>query len=218
MAPMVLVFALFMLKRAVRAGRKTLKKASFILMALACLKMSIFDIQSLRPESFCNAGDLACHDQTGMLIETLGFILLVGSGYLLHRYYGIYMNKPREKPQTPEEANVPFWANVSMATVVLMVIWQLAPWVGFLTIGSIPAIFLALPWQVLAVANLALLLGTFWRAENCVWDYDVLQKKNMGHLNKTWTAKDTLWMAVFIYLITLALSYVAHDVMSVGAA
>lgn len=34
------------------------------------------------------------------------------------------------------------------------------------------------------------------------------------YMAKTWTSRDTLWLNVFLYLIALALSYVAHDILS----
>ena len=63
--------------------------------------------------------------------------------------------------------------------------------------------------------NFTLFLFGFWKAESCTWNYDVRKRKERGaHLNQTWTPRDTLWMTVFIYLLTLALSYVAHDILA----
>ncbi len=215
-APLFLVFSLFMLKRATRAGRPLLKKIAFSFITLSIFKIFLFDVRALKQDIICSMHEESCTQKTMDMIDLLSLGLLIGSLYLTYHYYGVFMRIKKEKPQTPEQAHLPFWANATMCMVMLMVVWQLAPWVGYLTIGSIPAVFLALPWQFLAMINLVLLMIAFWRSENCVWDYDVTNKKTMGHLNKTWTAKDTLWTAVFIYLITLALSYVAHDVLTKG--
>lgn len=215
-APLFLVFSLFMLKRATRAGRPFLKKLAFSFITLSVMKIFLFDVRALKQDIICSMDVEACTQKTMDMVDLVSLGLLFVSLYLIYHYYGVFMRIKTKKPQTPEQAHVPLWANIAMGMVMLMVVWQLAPWIGYLTIGSIPSVFLAMPWQFLAMLNLGLLLVAFWRAENCVWDYDVAHKKTMGHLNKTWTAKDTLWTAVFIYLITLGLSYVAHDVLTTG--
>jgi uncharacterized membrane protein YidH (DUF202 family) len=215
-SPIVFVFSLFMLKRAARADRPFLKQLSFMLMGIAFSKICLFDIRELKKNTICGFDEKFCTREVMQTVDTLSLVLLVvGLGLIIY-YYRIYMRRDKVAPMTPEEAGVPFWANLAMTMIIVMVIWQMAPWVGYLTIGSIPKIFTALPWQVLAILNFFLLLIGFWKSENCVWNYDVSQKKKMGHLNKTWTVKDTLWTGVFVYLITLALSYVAHDVLTLG--
>lgn len=205
-----------MLKRAMRNGRTFLKKMAFFLITLSLVKICIFDVRILQRDLFCDLETGVCDTHAMHIFLVAGFGVLIVTLYALYQYYGIAMRRRMQASLTPEEAGVPFWSNLAMSMVCLMVIWQMAPWVGYLTIGSIPKLFLIVPWQVLAIVNLGLLLNGFWRSENCIWDYDVANKKELVHLNKTWTPRDTLWMAVFIYLITLGLSYVAHDVLSIG--
>lgn len=217
-APLVGVVALFALKRGVRQGRVSLRQTAFFLLFLCAVKVCLFDIRMLKKELLCGAASQAvreagCSTAGFVAAELAGLILMLASSFVLFHYYRKFMNARPSRLVTPAEAGVGIWANLSMGAVVAMVVWQMAPWVGYLTVGSVPAIFAALPWQALAVVNLALLLTGFWKAEGCAWDYDVTQRARAAHLNKTWNPRDTLWMATFVYLLTLALSYVAHDVL-----
>lgn len=219
-APLLLVFALFMIKRGVRHARRGLQNAGFIMIFLALLKICIFDLRMLNDEFLC-ASDLemaktTCNDLWKKGSEAAGLLLLVLASGVLFLVYGRLARIRVPTTQTPEEVNLPFWANLALYAVVLMTVWQLAPWVGYLTVGSVPKIFAVVSWQVLAIMNVVLLLYAFWVSESCNWEYNVRQKDRSRHLNKSWTQRDTLWMAVFIYLVTLALSYVAHDVLTQG--
>lgn len=217
-APLLLVLSLFALKRGMRNNRASLRQTSFALMFLSCFKMCLFDIRMLKKDLLCGmyaqVESAACNTAGFMAAELLGLMLMVFSSAIIFHYYRKYLHMRTMPMKTPEQVHLPLWANMTMVSILLMVVWQLAPWVGYLTIGRIPGVFISLPWQGLALLNLLLLLIGFWKAESCVWNYDVQKKKQMAHLNKTWTARDTLWMAVFIYLLTLALSYVAHDVLA----
>ena len=120
------------------------------------------------------------------------------------------------KQLRPEDVGLRFWANLSLFFVFAMIVWTLAPWVGSLTVGYVPKIFITLQWQHFAIANLLLLLVGFWKVESCNWQFDPKEKKENRSMQaaQSWTPRDTLWLNVFLYLITLALSYVAHDVLT----
>lgn len=217
--PLLLIFAAFMLRRGIRNARGGLRRAALFMMFLACGKMFLADLHIAKDDLFCGTGMFAfegsCAREVMLAIDAIGLILMVVSSLLIANAYRLHLHDREFVPLTPEEAHLPFWSRLSMAGVWVMVLWQLAPWVGALTIGSVPEIFLQLPWQVLALINCGLLLYSFWKAESCVWDTSTATKKRTGsHLNKSWNARDSLWLSVFVYLVTLALSYVAHDVLS----
>jgi len=217
-APMLLVFAMFALKRGIRTSRSGLRQTAFVLMFLACVKMCLFDIRMLKKELLCGmhkgVETAACNATGFIAAEVLGLFMLVFSSAILFHFYRKYLHIRTSPLLTPEQVHLPRWTKMTLCSILLMVVWQLAPWVGYLTIGRIPGLFISIPWQALAVLNLGLLLIGFWKSESCVWNYDVQKKKQMAYLNATWTPRDTLWMSVFIYLLTLALSYVAHDVLA----
>ena len=64
--------------------------------------------------------------------------------------------------------------------------------------------------------SLGLILTGFWKSESCSWSFDATGQKKQAYRNKTWTPRDTLWTATFVFLITLAMSYASHDVLSQG--
>lgn len=217
-APAFFIFALFMLKRGIRRNSAGLRQSAFAVMFAALIKLCMFDIRMLKKDLLCgrdaDLSAMACNRFGFMMTELTGLIFLVGGSFVLFQFYRVYMHARRLPPVKPEDINLRSWANGIMTSVIFMTLWLLAPWVAYLTVGHLPAVFSLLPWQALATLNLVLLLVGFWKAESCVWDYDVHQKKQLAYMNKSWTPKDTLWTAVFIYLVTLALGYVAHDILT----
>lgn len=207
-----------MLKRSLYGERRELRRFAFIVIFLAIMKMCVFDLRMLKKEIFCGGSqalyEWGCNRHVFTTLDTMGVIVSLLAAFIIFQLYKMFYAAPPKRHVSPEKAHVRFWANLSLGMNVMMVLWQLAPWVGFLTIGEIPGIFITLPWQVLAIMNLLLLIVAFWRAEDCSWEYNLKDKARTVHMNKPWTAKDTLWMCVFIYLITLTLSYVAYDVLN----
>lgn len=221
-APFLFLCAMFALKRGLRNQRKGLRKAAFAMMLAASTKLFLIDpifLTSGVKRGLCKVapklGALGC-DVAGRgdhFIRIGGMVLFLIVGYAIYEYYKVCIPDRKPKDTTPEQVHLRFWANFSFWSVLTMIIWQLAPWVGYLTVGCIPKIFLTLTWQQLALANLGLLLVGFWKLESCVWQYKAAQKERAKYMQNTWTPKDTLWMTVFLYLITLGMSYVAHDLM-----
>lgn len=216
--PLMVVFGLFALKRGIRNKRSGLRKAAFMMIFFSFIKICLFDLRMLKDVLLCGNERylpfLSCSAKGFMALQVLGVAVLAAVSYALYQYYNFYHEEKKLPDIKPEDVNLRFWANFTLISVFMMAIWQMAPWVGSLVIGRTPHLFVAVPWQWLAMMNLALLLLSFWKLESCVWDYKVADKKKMDHLNKTWTPKDTIWMTVFLYLLTLALSYVAHDVLT----
>jgi hypothetical protein len=218
-APILFVFAMFMLKRGICQARPQLRKCALVVMFFCLIKVCAFDVRMLGRELLCTVNDelseVGCNTRWLQGLQVLALVVLVAGSLILFQVGRIYTNV---KPTTTKPADVylSYWSNSTLFCVSMMVIWQCAPWVGFLTIGYVPHIFSDVPWQWFAIFNLCLLMGSFWVAESCNWNYEVKHKKRMAHMNATWTQRDTLWMCVFIYLVTLALSYVAHDVLTSG--
>lgn len=223
--PLLLIFSLFVLKRGIKSARSGLRQTSFFLMFFAFFKMCIFDVPMLKQYFLCDAlgekvREAACSTMGMKLADIGGLVLLPIISFLLFHYYRIYMNIKVAELKTPEQVNLRFWANLTFIMIMTMVFWQLAPWAGYLTIGRTPALFVNIPWQWLAMTNVALLLIGFWKAESCPWvrsgESGRKNREKYVHLNQTWTPRDTLWVSTFIFLVTLALSYVSHDVLARG--
>lgn len=218
LSPILLVFSLFVLKRGVRTGRLGLRQWAFMLMFFSVFKLCIFDIRLGGQYLFCDLGVtlpmMGCSAKGVRIAEFFCLVLLLASSLVIFHFYRLYLPVRKPNPKTPEEVNLRLWANISMMSVMAMVVWTMAPWVGYLTIGRLPEIFKVVQWQHFAIVNLLLLLFGFWKSESCSWEKNVKVSARSRHTIKTWTPRDTLWLNVFLYLITLALSYVAHDVLT----
>jgi hypothetical protein len=171
-------------------------------------------------ELLCTVNDelseKGCNKRGLQVFQFVALLALIAGSYVLFLTHRRYSNADKPSQLTPKDIGLSFWSNLSVVSVIAMVVWQCAPWVGFLTVGRVPEVFVHVPWQWFAIGNLLLLLYAFWRAESCNWHYEVKHKKNMSHLHATWTQRDTLWMCVFIYLVALGLSYVSYDVLTNG--
>ncbi|MDE1152486.1 MAG: hypothetical protein PW788_08110 [Micavibrio sp.] len=150
------------------------------------------------------------------IIQVAGLILFALIMLALAHFYTVCMPPKKQRDTKPEEVHLRFFANVAFISILVMIAWQLAPWVGYLTVGCIPKLFTYIRWQELAIFDLCALAVGFWKLESCVWKFNVYEKKKMQHLQNTWTPKDTLWMSVFLYLLTIGLAYVSHDVLLKG--
>lgn len=223
--PILFIFGLFALKRGVRMGRLGLRQTAFVFMFLSAVKIFIFDLRFAKFYLLCekkiSSALFNCSSKGMKLFEFTGLVFLVLSCAVLFQFYRGYMRPTKPKVLQPSEVNLRFWANLGMASVSAMIIWTLAPWIGFLTVGSVPKIFSVLQWQHFAIANITLLLIGFWKAESCSWEYAAPDRKNpaknkarSAYTKGGWSPRDTLWLNVFLYLVTLALSYVAHDILT----
>lgn len=224
LGPIIFLSGMFALKRGIATQRPQLRQTAFIMMGTVLFKIFLFDaftrghvikaklctlLPALSPLG-CKAEDPAA----GLnFIFVLGVALFAASCYALYEAYKMYMPDKKFKQVTPDEIHLRFWVNLTFCAVMVMVCWQLAPWVGYLTVGCVPKLFLRLTWQHLALLNLGLLTLGFWKLESCAWQFKVADKEKMKYMHHSWTPKDTLWMTVFVYLITIAMSYVAHDIM-----
>jgi hypothetical protein len=191
----VFVIAMFALKRGIYGRRQNLRSASFFMMFLGLFKALMIDLPHFASYFSCA-------------------VLFAFCSAVLLQAYRIFMPDRKREPVTPQQVHLRFWANVSLWAVLLMICWLAAPWVGYLTVGAVPAFVGALPWQAFAFGNLFLLLLGFWKAESCVWEFQTKDRKKMAHLASTWTPRDTLWMTVFLYLIALAMTYASRDILS----
>lgn len=214
-APLLVLFSMFVLKRGIRQSRPGLRQFAFLLIFIAFLKLFTIDFYFLREpllcgvksfESYCNADGFKIFQASG-----LG-LLMLSCMFLMNAYRSFLHNRKRTE-YTPAQVNLPFWANISIALVMMLIFWLAAPWAGYLTIGRVPQFFLQIPWQHLAVANIIVLLVGFWKLEDCSWIYEPT-KKSKKHIINVWTAKDTLWVSLTLFLITLAFSYASNDVLS----
>ena len=211
------VLALFMLKRGICTQRRGLRKAAFFLMFLMIFKTLVVDTRwrEARRYLVCDAGlPLPCTGTGTMTLDAISLVLFVAASVVLFFFYRAYMPEKKQKPVMPEDIHLRLWSNLALWGVIAMIVWLAAPWVGFLTVGYLPKIFTMVSWKYFAIGNLVLLLYGFWKSESCSWDYKVKNKDKMKYLHNTWTPRDTLWTTAFMYLCTLALSYVSDDVLT----
>lgn len=221
--PVIFLASLFALKRGIANQRKGLRETAFIMMGGAAVKtfladpfMRPFAIKAALCKVLPRLSPLGCGVDTGkghQLVIFLGICCFIVAAYAIYEAFRKYMPDKKPKMVMPDEVHLDFWANLTFTTVLVMVAWQLAPWVGYLTVGCIPKLFIALTWQQLATIGLLFIIISFWKLESCVWQFKIEEKEKMKYMHSSWTPKDTIWMTVFVYLITLAMSYVAHDLM-----
>ncbi len=181
-------------------------------MFIAALKICTADIYLLRDYLMCTFE--RCHD-TGFFkaAQVGGLVVLLIFSLFLFNLYRNFAQDRRQKEITPEQAHLSFWANLSMTLVMVLIFWLAAPWAGYLTVGHVPQLFMSVPWQNLAMINIAVLLVGFWKLEDCIWIYNP-KEKTKKYQTSVWTAKDTLWVAVVLFCIALAFSYASNDVLS----
>ena len=213
---LLLLFSVFALKRGVRQSRKTLRDVAFFLMLTAFLKFFIVDAYMLKEHLLCgtNVSSSFCNATGFKIFQILGLVLLVLFSFGLFSVYRRFIDDKYQIELIPEQVNLKFWANISIVLIIILILWLIAPWAGYLTVGYVPKIFIDVPWQHLAFLEMVLLLIGFWKLEDCRWSYDPEKKGKKAHLNRTWTSKDTLWLSFTLFLITLAFSYASNDVLS----
>jgi hypothetical protein len=214
-APLIVIFSLFVLKRGIRQSRPGLRQFAFLLMFVALVKLCTVDIYLSR-EYLCAFDRLEslCTGRGFKIFQASGLALLAILSMVLFNLYRGFIQNKKQRGYTPEEVRLPLWANLSVSLVFLLILWLAAPWAGYLTVGHVPKFFTQIPWQHLAVLTFFVLLMGFWKLEDCIWVYDPAEKTRKKYQLNVWTAKDTLWVSVVLFLITLAFSYASNDVLS----
>lgn len=215
---MLIVFALFVLKRGVRQSRPALRQTAFLLIFLSLLKMLTIDIYLLREVVLCDTAffQAGCSPIGFRILQFSGLLVLALSSVLLLNVYRSFMRN-RKQAETKPQAGMRVWANISISLVAGLIVWLVAPWAGYLTVGHVPQLFMQVPWQNLALLNITVLLISFWKLEDCNWIYNPTGHAQKKQPIRVWTPKDTLWLAAILFLITLLFSYVSHDVLSPSA-
>jgi hypothetical protein len=213
--PLMFLLALFVLKRGVRQSRRGLRQLAFIFITVALAKICTVDIYLLKASITCAFNN--CHDG-GLfrMIQAAGLGVLILGCLFLFNLYRSFANDRRQHAITPDQVHLSFWGNLSISLVLLLIFWLAAPWAGFLTVGHVPQFFMEVPWQNLALANIVVLLIGFWKLEDCIGTYNPKDKVKNSYQTSVWTAKDTLWVSVVLFVIALAFSYASNDVLSVN--
>lgn len=210
------LFALLMLRRAFYNNRPYLRGIALVLCLCGGVKFFLADLYFSGQKILCDTSPalktLACTRDYVQLTSFLGIcgtLLAVSGFYLLHLRTRL---SAQVSPLSPQAVNLRFWANMSLAGVALMAVWELMPWLGYLTVGSVPPVFNAVPWYVLGIVNTGLIYNGFWRAEACAWGYSPLHSRGRNtYTASLWTPKDTLWTALIFFVVTLILSYASND-------
>jgi hypothetical protein len=228
LGPLVFLCGMFAVKRGIRNRRKGLRQNAFIMMFGAAIKMCLFDVHMLREtirtkacamsKSFplFDCSLIAVTKQETMMLGFIGMVVLVLVSIVLFRYFTIYVPDRKLVETTPEQVKLRQWVKFTFWMVIFMACWAIAPWVGALVLGGTPAIFKIITVNQIAIGVAILLLIDFWKMESCVWVVDVEKMKSNKHrhLQESWTPKDTLWMTVFLFLLTMGLSYVSNDILN----
>lgn len=213
--PLMFLLALFVLKRGVRQSRRGLRQLAFVFFALALAKVCTVDIFLLKTYLLCTFGN--CHDNGFFrAVQATGLGVLVAGCLFIFNLYRSFANDRRQAVITPEQAHLSFWGNLSMSLVLILIFWLAAPWAGYLTVGHVPQFFMEVPWQNLALLNIIVLLIGFWKLEDCIGTYNPKEKVKNSYQTSVWTAKDTLWVSVVLFVIALMFSYASNDVLSVN--
>jgi hypothetical protein len=209
------LFALFMRRRGLYRHEAGLVRGAFVLMGLALVKVFIFDLRAAGRDLLCSGAlGLPCDENGWLAVQVLGFAALAIGGYLIAQGFARF--SPKKWPALPAVpgASARGQASLGMIMVVLMIVWQLGPWVFSLSIGHVPDIFTVVTWQPVALVTAAVLLAGFWAVEGCPDYFPRTGGAGERRGRDNWLPRDSLWLAVFLYAFTLALSYVAHDVLS----
>ena len=215
--PFVFLLALFMRRRAVYRRHAGLAKAAFGLMFAAVIKLFVLDIRYAGQDLLCSGFlPLPCSSAGWQALQGIGFALLVSGGYLVWRAQARF--SPDDYAALPKlgREKVDGWAGLGMTMVLLMAVWQLAPWFCYLVMGRMPDIFRIVPWPPVALATFGVLLTGFWKLEACPEFFPRENGSGSARSKAAWVPRDTLWLAVFLYAVTLALSYVAGDILKAG--
>ena len=204
---LLILFSFFVLKRGIRRSRLILRQMAFFFIFTALLKILTVDVYLLRDKILCATDGFfdACNVRGFQLLQGGGLVILVLSSLALFALYPRFLQERSRNTQSSEEAHIRLWANSGMLLVILLIVWAVAPWVGYLTVGHVPQLFSDVPWQYLANITVPVLLFGFWKQEDC---------EEEGRGQHSWIARDTLWMAAILFLIAVAFSYASQDVLS----
>ncbi len=226
-AGVLVLFAAFVFRRGICRARNGLRLAACLMMFVAAVKVWVFDLRDLDRFLVCDRNwrvlDMLCTPAGLTVMALAGLAGLCATAWGLLYLYHHAAHGPRPRLVAPEQLRMRRWANITMMAVIFLMCWTLAPWVGTLTVGEVPDLLVGAAWQYISLACLGLLLTGFWRAEACDWQGTrggavVERQRAMGikpgsQASAGWTARDTLWMAAFLFLITIGLSYVSYDVL-----
>lgn len=212
--PLLFLSALFVRRRGLYRRQAGLIHTAFILMFVALVKIFVLDVRSSGRDLLCSGAlFLPCTETGWFALQGISFSLLAIGSYLVwmaskSNVLESYATLPKLAPE-----KVGGWVNLGMTMVILMIIWQLAPWFCYLVIGRMPEIFVLIPWPPVAFATLAVLLTGLWKLEACPAFFPRQSGAAGSRIKSAWLPRDTLMLAIFLYVITLALSYVAQDIL-----
>lgn len=219
--PFMVLCGAFALKRGIRTRRKGLRQIAFCLMFFGALKPLMIDVHMQIAQDFvCGIGDEGeraawCTDHAVRMAQVGGLFAFAAFSVFLMWLSIKYMPDRKVKALKPEDVSLGFWANFGLWSVIFLACWSLAPWVAALTVGHVPDIFSKLTWQEISAFDTAILLFGFWRMESCSWEYKVADKKDRRSMStRTWTPKDTLWMSVLLFLLTMGMSRISQDALT----
>lgn len=213
--PAMFLFALFMHRRGLYRREAGLARGAFVLMGLALVKVFVIDMRQEGRDLLCSGVlRLPCDDMGWLAVQAMGFAALaLGAVWILRGFARLSSGKWPVLPAVSAE-NARAQGALGMVMVVLMIVWQLAPWVCSLAIGRVPELFAVVPWQPVALVTAVVLLSGFWALEACPDYFPREEGAGERRGRDSWLPRDSLWLAVFLYAFTLAMSYVAHDVLN----
>ena len=215
MGPMLLLFCAFIFKRSIVQERSGLRRFSLALGMLVLCKIGLFDIVKLAPHMACTyLPDAAggCQRSVYDAFIYMGYGLSVSAFIAFLWTWQRFGPKFQPKIKEVSDHELRVWANAGMTVTCVFTFLQMIPWISTLLTGEVPRFATLIPWKLLALVCFGLLLIGFWHNE----DKHVKIKSYRAAAKRTsegWRPRDTLWMALILYIIMLALSFVIDDIL-----
>ncbi len=199
-APLLIFLSFFIFKRGICRNKITLRILALFFIFVSSIKIFVIDLQNW-----------AENNQIFKILFFAAFVLSLFGIYRLFKIYGKnYIAKPIKK-QSDKELRI--WANTAMMATIILICWQLMPWVGYLIVGRAFEISTIISWHLIAIFNFVVLTVGFWLSEEYYWFYYKSKKGRRDGAARVWVPSDTLWLTLSLYLIAVAFGVMSDDVL-----
>ncbi|GEM_PF-1566460 len=215
--PILFLIGAYVLKRGMVRYRKPLRKRAMIIWMIAFVKMVFLDFRFLAGEMFCPLG--TCAKYPDMMINVTAIVLM---GAVILYWMKLYKKFVPDAGQVSAAAvsgdtgPLKRWTRYSALSVILFILWVIAPFIMGMFGGGPPKLFLIFSWHYFAILGLGCLLVALWKLEEYQWYYSSTKSK-LAHKKDVWIPKDTLWTLVFIYGVTSIMAFASSKMIEEAA-
>ena len=197
-APLIIMLSLFIFKRGICRNNLFLRWLALFFIFISCIKIFLIDLQE-----FANGR---------LFLKGVFFSLFVLASGVLYTFFNKYGVSYRAKPiKKKDDKELRIWANTSMTTTIILICWELLPWVGYLAVGYAPDIFFIVSWRLIAAFNFVMLVIGFWLSEEYYWFYYKSKEGRKSGVARVWVPSDTLWLMLPLYLLAVAFGIMSDD-------